>query len=447
MSTVQRKSRYRKGISRLRTDRNESGAGALLPIIIIGMIISVVAASIAGATSFAAKVSTQQVNQINGVVEARSLLNGFLDKALSTTLTPTGTVDGAGTYTVYYSSGAQPKTLTDTGVTALPSSGVPAGAKWLLVNMKPKTGTPQLAIFSFSPRGSTTFDHLINWAGTVTISNTTLGPSTGVQGPVSVLTGDSTATTSQTFTLSGSTLEADLYTDYNSADTTIYTGKLSGNVSSLSKIQFNSKPLIEGNVYSSKAIWGVGTVTGIQKANDAARPVVTKPNSSSIVLPNQIRALTAAECSTAAGLQSLLQSLTRDTTLTGGELCAAGSWNTKVSLKANVLIHSEKALVVNGLQVVGSTGSLGFSSAKSSLNLRNVQYSEGAKGQFLSAAGFTIYNSVLTGSISSYGTAGGTLNIGSSTVRYAPTASPLAGSCGTATCPMSSTLPHLVRVS
>lgn len=428
--------------------RSEAGAGGLVPIIVIGVVVVVIAAFVASSTSYAAKVSSTQVKQMTSKMETQSLLNSFAAAALSdAALAPTATVPGAGSYKVYYSASAtQPSKIEDPGVVSLGATGLPAGVRWILVELTPESAQPQTAVYRFAPEGSATHDSLISWAGTVNLTGATLEAAPGATGPVAIATRGDAGGSVSALSIAGSTVSADVYADYTAQTTKVTGGTIRGFLSSASPIEFAELPRILGDSYSSGTISGQAESEGKQKANDAARPVAPERTANSLSLGTTTVALSGDDCSTADQLKSKIESVTRETTFTGAEVCAASSWNTEVKPKFPVLIQSPNDLTVNGLKVKGSAATLGFA-ANGNLELTGVSYTDGASGQYLSGGGLTITDSQLNGAIASYGTAYGSLDISKSTVLYTPLPASLSGTCGAASCALASTTDHLIRVS
>lgn len=428
--------------------RDEAGAGGLIPIIVIGVVVVVIAAFVASSTSYAAKVSSTQVKQMTSKMETQSLLNSFAAGVFSdSALAPTANVPGAGSYKVYYSTSAtQPSKIEDPGVVALGTTGLPAGVRWILVELTPESAQPQTAVYRFAAKGSATHDSLISWAGTVNLTGATLEAAPGAIGPVTVATRGNAGGSVSALSIAGSTVSADVYADYTAQATEVTGGTIRGFLSSASPIEFAELPRILGDSYSSGTISGQAESAGSQKSNDAARPVAAERTANSLALGSDPVALSGADCSTPDRLKSKIESVTRETTFTGAEVCAASSWNTEVKPKFPVLIQSPNSLTVNGLKVKGSDATLSFA-ANETLNLTGVSYSDGASGQYLSGGSLTVTDSQLNGAIASYGTSYGSLDISKSTVLYTPLPASLSGTCGAASCALASTTDHLIRVS
>lgn len=428
--------------------RDEAGAGGLIPIIVIGVVVVVIAAFVASSTSYAAKVSSTQVKQMTSKMETQSLLNTFAAATMAdAALAPTATVAGAGSYKIYYSTAAtKPSKVTDAGVVALGTTGLPAGVRWLLVELTPENTQPQTAVYKFSPKASATHDSLISWAGSVNLNGAKLEAAPGATGPVVISAKGAAGNATSALRIAASIVSADVYADYSTQATKLTGGTLRGLLSSASPIEFAELPRVLGDSYSAGLISGVAETAGTQKANEAARPVVAERTANTLLRPGQQVALSGADCSTPDRLKSKIESITQETTFVNADVCATSSWNTEVKPKFPVLLMSTGNLSVNGLKVKGSTAPVSFA-ADGNLALTAVSYSDGAYGQYLSGGGLSVVDSQLNGAIASYGTAYGSLDISNSTVLYTPFPAALSGSCGAASCALASTTSHLIRVS
>lgn len=428
--------------------RSEAGAGGLIPIIVIGVVVVVIAAFVASSTSYAAKVSSTQVKQMTSKMETQSLLNTFAAGVLSdSALAPTANVPGAGSYKVYYSASAtKPSKIEDPGVVALGTTGLPTGVRWILVALTPENAQPQTAVYRFAPKGSATHDSLISWAGSANLSGAKLEAAPGAVGPATVATRGNAVDSASALRIAGSTVSADVYADYAAQPTKITGGTVRGLLSSKSPLEFAELPRILGNSYSGGTISGQAESAGQQKQNELTRPVAPERTANSLAMPSQQITLTAAQCSTRTRLERMVEDLTQDTVLKGAEICAAESWNFEADPKVAVLIHSTTDLTVNNLKVRGTAGSLSFAT-DGNLSLNKVRYIDGAAGQYLSGKNLSVVDSSLNGAIASYGTAYGSLDISNSTVLYTPLPASLSGTCGAASCALSSTTNHLIRVS
>lgn len=432
---------------------SERGAGGLLPIITVGLVVVIVAASLAASTSFASKISSEQISQVTQGIEAKSLLNSFVADAQRVgTPQVTATISGAGTYSTYYStSTAKPSKITDAGVIKLTASGLPSTVRWLIADLATETSGKQVAVYSYFKKGGPTLDNSVNWSGTVKITDTHLGRAPGTQGPVSIAAKKNTASTAvQTFTLTGGSMAADIYTNYATEQTTINYATIRGNLASKTKVQLTGSPKILGSVTSGSTVTGTADIAGTRVSSSTSVPVAPAAyRSVQAQGVGSIVYLTGADCSTPAKLKSTLEAATTATTFLEAQVCATSSWNTEVSPKANLVISSEANLSINKLKVSGSKGTLGLHS-KSNLTLSGVNYGAGASGIFLTGSSMTVTDSLLNGAISNYSPTAsnlGTLDIARSSVLYAPLEAPVTCSTTTSCAPWASELTHLMRVS
>lgn len=446
-----------KGLRARWARRSERGAGGLLPIVVIGVLIITIAASMAASTSFAAKVSGGQVAQINKEIEAKSLINSFVSdiQAVSYTSNPKGnaTIDGAGTYRVYYSKSAtRPSSSSESGVVFISTNGIPTDARWLLVELDTKTSGRQIAVFSYLKKAGPTFETAISWSGPVKLTDSNVRAAPGTMGPVSVVTRESASTaTTQSLTASGSTVAADIYATYTTTQTGLSAGTVRGNLYSKSKVNLTNTPKVLGSVISASSVNGTADIAGARTSNSTALPTPPGQNPMRVSLPGDSISLAATDCSTAAKLKAKLESFTTTVFIPNGDVCAASSWATEIKPNAKIIVNSSSTtanLSISGLTVSGSKGSLGFAS-NFGLVLSNVNYTSGATGQLISSGNATLTGSTFNGSITSVGTKGGTLDIGTSTVLYTPVDAPNA--CFTTSCSAttawSSAANRLVQVS
>jgi len=443
--------------------RDEEGAGALLPIIIVGVIIITVAALVNLAVTYSSNISSIQLKQAASISNNNSLLNSFqtdiygsnLNISSGPNIKGSATVSGFGSYAVYYSTAtAQPTSTSSSGVIAA-STTIPSTAKWILVVTKPTTGTQQTSIFAYQPKATAVFDSAINWSGPVTLTRTSSvqnGP--GVTGPVSLVARESSSanTAEQLYFSYGSTAYADVWANYTTGKTTVDQSTIRGNIVTKSAPNYIGYPKIYGNVTTSAASAPRDdAVLGTRKYSVASLPAAPGQQALRIALPTTVATLTAADCSTPALLKAKLESISSDGTVVGVNTCAATSWATTIRPKANLLLRnsvSTASLNIKDL-TVGGTKNVSIQSP-GGLNLSFVDYTEGAKGQFISTgAGDTVISgSNLVGAVVNYGTAGGSLKLDSSKIYYSPVASNLCTNSSTTSCtPISSTGLHLIRVS
>jgi len=447
--------------------RGEDGAGALLPILVVGMIMVVISASIALAVSYSSNVSTAQIRKSAAVNNVTSLLNSFESDIYTSNVgsgttnpQPTATIANVGSYKVYYSTAtAAPTSTTSSGVVALPSaSTIPTTAKWVLVAVTPQGGVVRNAVFSYRSKGSAVYDSAINWTGSVTLSSSsTIQNAPGVAGPVSVVGRESASTaTTQGLSLSAYTsTAADVWSLYSTTKTSFAGSTLRGNLVSKSGVNYISSSKVFGDVTTSASaaqISGPVTQEGTTRSSVSSLPAAPGQQALRLALPTTVATLTAADCSTPALLKAKLESITSDGTVAGVNTCAAASWATTINPKANLLLRSTNGtenlnisnLTVAGPKVVSIQSQYG-------LSLNSVKYKDGAKGQFMAGngTGATKINlSNLTGSVVNYGTGGGSVELAGTNLYYSPVDSNLCTNSATTSCtPISSTVPHLVRVS
>ena len=444
--------------------RNEEGAGALIPIIVVGVIIITVAALVNLAVTYSSKISSVQLNEAASISNNNSLLNSFqadiygstLNISNGTTIKGSATVTGFGSYSVYYSTATvQPTSTSSSGVTAV-SSSIPSTAKWILVVTKPTTGRQQTSIFAYQPKATPVFDSAINWSGPVKLMRTSAvqnGP--GVTGPVSLVARESSSadTAEQLYFSYGSTAYADVWANYTTGKTTVDQSTIRGNIVTKSAPSYIGYPKIYGNVTTSAASAPRDdAVLGTSKYSVSSLPAAPGQQALKIALPTTVATLTAADCSTPALLKAKLESISSDGTVVGVNTCAAASWATTIRPKANLILRN--SVTTTNLSIkdltVGGTKNVSIQSP-GGLTLSFVDYIEGARGQFIStgAADTVISGSNLVGAVVNYGTAGGSLTLDSSKIYYSPVASNLCtNNTSTTTCtPISSTGLHLTRVS
>lgn len=463
---MRRDSKLNRLISK--SKRGEEGAGALLPILVVGIIMVILSASVALAVSYSSNISTAQIKRIATTSSVTSLINSFESDIYASNLNggsanplPTATIAGVGSYKVYYSTATTaPTSTTGSGVTALPSgSTIPTTAKWILVSATPQGGTAKNAVFSYAPRGSAVFDSAVNWTGSVTFSSSsTIQGSQGVAGPISVVgrESSSSATAQKLYLSVSSVTSADVWSIYSTAKTSFLSSTLRGNLVSKSAINYSSSPKIFGDVSTSAAgSQTSGTVAqeGTTRSSVASLPPAPGQQALKASLPTTaVVTLKASDCSTPALLKAKLEGLTADTTVKSVDLCAASSWATSIKPQANLILDSASTtanLAISGLTVSGPKNVSIHSPF--GLTLDTVKYTNGAKGQFLSGgAGVSkITSSNLTGAVGNYGTGGGSIELASTNLYYSPVASNLCTNATTSTgcTAISSTVPHLIRVS
>lgn len=431
--------------------RSEQGASTLGPIVIIGMMIVVIAASIATATSFAAKISFAQVEKMTQSMEEKSILNSFMASAYSgSSFSTENKVEGAGKYSLYYSTAEeQPTSVDDLGLEPFSGPTIPTTARWVLVDMeveskKEGANPKKTAVYAYSALGSPVLDSSINWKGSAALQDTAIRSAVGVQSPNYVSLSESTAGSEDRLRIDSSDLRSKVFANYTKP-VEINSGKITGDISSESSIYFTAATEVRGDVYSNSQIGSDANIWGESSSNFYGRPYPNEQATEELESLEQTYLLTSDICKNPANLKSVLESFDRPTTVMGAENCTDGSWNVEIEPNTDILVESNSDFLVKDLTVIGSEGSLGFASY-GNLKLKSVNYNDGAYGQFLSSGDLTVENSKLTGSISSFSTAGGRLEITESSLDYRPVVSPLAGSCGESSCGVTSNSIHLLKV-
>lgn len=437
--------------------RDDQGAGALLPIIVVGAIIVTVAGSVASGVTFSSKISSIQNKEATDDSAANSLFrlaesglyNSNANKG-SAAPSPTASASGVGQYKIYYStSTTAPTSETSSGVTALTTSGVPTGTNWIVVVATPTSGNKRVAVYSYIKKGSKVFDSAFNWTGQTSIgSNSIVKAAPGVTGPVSAVGRDGTAAASLGFTVDVANVSADLYSG-QAKNFSMTMGSLRGDVIAKGTVSYIYSPKVYGDTYTSKTVSGTADTEGTSYQNVTAANLAAFPGQAAakVTLPTTVGTLTASDCSSAALLKAKLESYKTDGTVKGVNTCAAASWNTTITPKANLVLDGNSTtanLSISNLTIAG-TKSLSIHSAYG-LTLDTVKYTEGATGQILSGGPATISASRIVGAIGNYGTAGAKLGFTNTTLLYSPVASNLCAA-STGTCTISSTDLHLVRVS
>ena len=445
--------------------RNEEGAGALLPIIVVGVIIITVAALVNLAVTYSSKISTAQLNQSISATNNNSLLSSFesdiygssLNISGGTTIKGSATVTDFGSYTVYYSTAtAAPTSTSSTGVTAV-STTIPSTAKWIMVVTKPTTGTQQTSVFAYQPKATAVYDSAINWSGSVNLDNyPSVENAQGVTGPTSIVTRESSSTaTTQNLSLDTSEASrADVWASYSTAKTEV-SSNFRGNIVTKSAPNYIGYPKIYGDVTtaaSSAQITGNPTVLGTTKSS-ATLTAAPGRQALKVSLPTtNIATLTAADCSTPALLEAKLESFSSDFVVKGVNNCDAASWTVTIKPNANLILDSSSTTALLTIKNLTITGPKSVSiHSPYGVSLNSVKYIEGAKGQILSggAGASNISNSTVVGAVANYGTAGGSLLVYSSKIFYSPIASNLCTNSTTTTgcTAISSTGLHLTQVS
>lgn len=442
--------------------RSEQGAGALLPIIVIGAIIVAVSASTAAGVSFSSKISSAQTRASESDNYNRSLLNYFEAAAYNsnwnkgqTAPSPTTTVPNLGSFKIYYSTNTTaPTSTSSTGVTALVTgTALPSTTKWLLVVTTPANGTSKTAVYSYFPKASPTFDSAVNWVGPVSVSGSSeIKAAPGVTGAVSLVGREtSTSATTQSMSLNASKIAADVYASYTTKATALTAGSTRGNIYSKSAVSYSSTPKVYGDVSTSSSS-NVGTPDseGSVYTNAAMPSPLPGQTAGKIGLPTTVATLVASDCSSASLLKAKLESISTSGTVAGINTCAAGSWTTTIKPKVDLVLSSSSTTATQSISnlTISGTKRVGIH-AQGGLNLNSVKYINGASGQILTAGSATITNSTLVGAVGNYNTNGGTLSLGSTSLLYKPIASNLcANAASTTGCSaISSTDLHLIRVS
>lgn len=442
--------------------RTQEGAGALLPIIVIGAIIIAVSASTAAGVTFSSKISSAQTRSSENDNYTRSLFNYFEAAAYnsnwnkgSTAPRPVTTVDGLGTFKIYYSTNATaPTSTTTSGVTELnTTTALPSTTKWLLVVATPTGGASKTAVYSYLPRASTAFDSAVNWRGPVTVtgSGSEVKAAPGVSGAVSFTGRESSSTAStQGMSIDSGKITADVYASYTTKATALTGSTIRGNIYSKSSISYSNTPKVYGDASTSSSS-NIGTPDnegGVYTS--ATAPAIPGQTAGKVGLPTTVATLVAADCSSAALLKSKLESLTTSGTVTGINNCASSSWTTTIKPKVDLVLSSSSTTATQSISNLTISGPKRVSiHAQGGLTLNSVNYLNGSSGQILTAGSASITNSTLVGAVGNYNTNGGTLSLGSTKVLYSPVLSNLCtNAAGTTGCnAISSTDLHLIRVS
>lgn len=439
--------------------RDETGAGALLPIISIGTIILIIAASVASTVAFASTISSDQRVAIEADIELKSVLNSFETSMLSGSPMPTATIDAAGSYKTYYSAAdTAPSSVTDPGVAYVPGTGIPSGARWLLAEVTTESGQDELAVYRFAPGDSNRLmGRAIVWDGTINVlSNSKIVSAPGVLTPLSIV-GSSRSGSGLITVQGGSTVEGNIYAEYTGSSNTFNNGKLEGNFFSSRPLSLAGGSKIIGDGYADSitgadAVAGVlgKRVTGAEAASTRPKVAIPTTTTNKYDIPpagvNKVTLLDA-QCSSPALIKGQIESYTVPTMIVLPETCLSSTtpFNGFVKPKTKIYISSATALVLN-LTVDGSAGGELSFTIDGTTAIENVNYINGAKGAIASGGTTTVKDSKITGAFSELtGTSAGSLDMTANVeLTYYPVDFPVAQSCSS-TCVTS--VPQLIRVS
>lgn len=440
--------------------RDETGAGALLPIISIGTIILIIAASVASTVAFASTISSDQRVAIEADIELKSVLNSFETSMLSGSPMPTATIDAAGSYKTYYSAAdTAPSSVTDPGVAYVPGTGIPSGARWLLAEVTTESGQDELAVYRFAPGDSNSLTgRAIAWEGALNLINSRVTSSPGVMTPLSIYAGTRAGSGSISIR-EGSKVEGNVYAEHTGSTNTLNNnGTLEGNFFSSRPLTMNGGSKIIGDAYA-ESITGSDALTGILGKRttgaeaSATRPKVSIPTTTTTkydVPPAGVNKVdltaTPTQCSTANLLKAKIESYTVPTMLVLPATCLSSTkpYSGIVKPQTKIYISSATALVRN-LTVDGSAGGELSFTIGGTTAIENVNYINGAKGAIASGGTTTVKDSKITGAFSRLtGTSAGSLDMTNVDLTYYPVDFPVAQTCSS-TCVTS--VPQLIRVS
>lgn len=442
-------------------NRDEVGAGALLPIITIGTIILAIAVSVASTVAFASTISADQKVAIEADIELKSVLNSFEASMLSSSPVATASVSGAGNYKAYYSAAASaPASVADPGVAYVPGTGIPSNARWLLAEIATDSGQDELTVYQYAPgEANNLMGRAIAWDGALNLINTKVASEPGVLTPLSIFASNRASSGAITIR-DGSTVEGNVYAEHTASGATNSVNNSStvkGSFFSSRALNLNGGSKIIGDGYAesivgSDALAGVlgKRVTGSEAA--ATRPKISIPTTTTnqYDVPaagvNRVE-LAGAQCNTSSSIKSQIESYTVPTMLVLPSTCLSTSrpfGDLTVSPKTEIYISSGTAQIRN-LTVDGSAdGDLGFAIGEAA-TFANVTYTSGAKGAIATGGNTTITDSKIVGAITRLsGTTVGSLNMTNVDLSYYPVDLPIAQSCSS-TCIAS--VPQLIRVS
>ena len=149
--------------------RREEGASGLLPVVVVGLLVIMAAASVTGAVGFASNMTKEQRQITESSVASDSILQEFeasFRETLRSGAPFTASYEGDdGAYQVYYSEAKErPTDLDDSNVIELNNTVLPPQAQWLLVRVSPLDSRggelpEDLAIYRFHNSASTAGNH------------------------------------------------------------------------------------------------------------------------------------------------------------------------------------------------------------------------------------------------------------------------------------------------
>lgn len=422
---------------RLAEARNdESGAGGLISLLGVGILVTVIAMSAASIATFSVSVASNSLSSQKAMDSANSAVSEALLK-----LTKSGCQSKLNTteysYSVYHSEQKNAPTSIET--TGLQAGCPTVSDKWVMIEAVGKGMDDHertvISTYKWTPSGSVVIPEAINSGQATVLTGSKVYNDVGTIGPATIYTKKSTSwLSSESLNCQDSSVSANVHVESSS--------KFTLNSGCVIKGNFGSKfdvDLSRGSVQGSAC--SVGSITNPSNAAGGSKSRLSDCDyrgSSYGYKPNTTTALklSGTQCTNFTILKNLLESQANPVIVDSTTCSSNTLWNTSsakvLQLKTDITYITNPGTIAN-LTIQPSAAfspnfniidpsSLASSTAQtcrtsgSKLSIQNVTYADGASGMLYTACSLELTGSKIAGQL--YG--GDRVSLTSSELKYKP---------------------------
>lgn len=416
--------------------KDESGAGGLLSLLGVGLLVTVIAMSAASIATFSVSVASNNLSSRQAVDSANSAASEALSK-----LTKNGCQSRHNTtdysYSIYRS--AHKTAPTSTGSPSL-QAGCPTGSdKWVMIEAKGKGMNDQertvISTYKWTPSGSVVIPEAINSGQATVLTGSKVYSDLGTIGPATIYTKKASSwSSSESLNCQDSNVTANVHVE-NTSKFSLNSGcVIKGNFASKFDVDL-SRVSVQGSACSVGSITNPSNAAGGSKSRLAncdyrGSSYGYKPNTTSALK------LSGTQCTNFTILKNLLESQANPVIVDSTSCSSNTMWNTSsakvLQLKTDITFIMNPASITNLTIQPAAAFSPNFSiidpsSAASStaqtcrasgskMSIKNVTYTDGTSGMIYTACSLELTGSKITGQL--YG--GDRVSLNSSELKYKP---------------------------
>lgn len=429
-----KRTKLRDRIAEARKD--ESGAGGLISLLGVGILVTVIAMSAASISTFSVSVANNNLSSRQAIDAADSAIaEAMLKLKKNGCQSRLDTADYS--YAIYRSSNK-------TAPTAIGASGLQAGCptgsdKWVMIEAKGKGMNNQertvIATYKWTPSGTVVIPEAINSGQATSLSGAKVSNDLGIIGPATIYTKRTTDwTSSETLNCQNSNIEANIHVESTSRFPLNSGCVINGNFGSKHDVDL-SKGTILGTACSVGTVNNPSNAAGGSKSRFADCDYMGssygyKPNASTALK------LSGTQCTNMTTLKNLLESQVNPVMVDSTGCSSNSIWGSTAAkvlqLKTDITFLMNSTTVTNLTIQPSGAFSPTFSivdpssvessltqkcrSAGSKMHIKNVTYTEGTSGMIYTACSLELTDSKIIGQL--YG--GDKVSLNSTELKYKP---------------------------